>query len=164
MNAEVQGGLTVNYKKNDVVCAAGENIFDLYIVTSGKLLVLVNKGTQMTPLAHIEQDEYLGELSFFDLLPRSAHVVCLEDTTLIRIPDVELSRQMPRWLSTIAKNITTRIRSVDDLIASKGFRKQKADSMAALSIDEQTHYYNILEQYCTEKHLPPLKPKKKNKQ
>ena len=147
MTSDVQGGLTIHYKKHDVVCAAEENIFDLYIVVSGKLLVLVNKGTQITPLAYIEQNEYIGELSFFDLLPRSAHVLCLEDTTLIRIPDVELTRQMPRWLSTIAKNISTRIRSVDDLIASKGIRKQKAKSMAALSIEEQTHYYNIHYQF-----------------
>jgi CRP-like cAMP-binding protein len=160
MAEEIQGGLTVDLKKDDVVCVAGENIFDLYFVTEGKLLVLVNKGTQMTPLAYIEKDEFLGELSFFDLLPRSAHVVCLEDTTLIRIPDVELTRQMPRWLSTIAKNITTKIRSVDDLIASKGIRKQKAESIAALSIEDQTHFYNILESYCLEKQLPPLKSKK----
>ena len=111
MTTEINGGLTVNYKKNEVICAAGENIFDLYIVTKGKLIVIVNKGSQITPLAFIDKDEYLGELSYFDKLPRSAHVVCTEDATLIRIPDVELNRQMPRWLSTLAKNITTRIRS-----------------------------------------------------
>lgn len=158
---EISGGLTVNFKKNDVICAAGENIFDLYIVTEGKLIVIVNKGSQITPLAYIEKDEYLGELSFFDKLPRSAHVVCVEDTTLIRIPDVELNRQMPRWLSTLAKNITTRIRSVDDLIAENGIRKRKAESIAALSMEDQTLYYKILENYCLTKHLPPLKAKKK---
>jgi CRP-like cAMP-binding protein len=163
MTNTIQGGLTVNYKQHDVVCAAGENIFDLYIVTEGKLLVMVNKGTQITPLAYIEKNEYLGELSFFDLLPRSAHVVCLEDTTLIRIPDIEITRQVPRWLTTIAKNITTRIRNVDDLIAAKGIRKQKAESISALTIDEQTHFYNIIEKYCVEKHLPPLKSKKTDK-
>lgn len=160
MTTEIQGGLTVKYKKNDVVCVAGENIFDLYIVTEGKLIIVVNKGSQITPLAYIGEGEYLGELSFFDHLPRSAHVVCLEDTTLIRVPAIELNHQMPRWLSTLAKNITTRIRKVDDLIAAKGIRKKNVESIAALSIEEQTHYYNLLEDYCQQKNLPSLVQKK----
>jgi CRP/FNR family transcriptional regulator, cyclic AMP receptor protein len=160
MTIEINGGLTVNFIKNEVVCVAGEKIYDLYIVSEGKLIVLVNKGSQITPLAYISKDEYLGELSYFDKFPRSAHVICTEDATLIRIPDLEINRQMPSWLYTLAKNITLRIRSVDDLIASKGIRKQKAESMAALSIEEQTHYYKLLDNYCLSKSLPALRPKK----
>jgi len=76
------------YKKfspNEIVCLSGEHSDDLFIIHTGKLMIFVNQGTKITPIAYLGPGEYVGELSFFDKLPRSAHIMTIEDTTLIQI-------------------------------------------------------------------------------
>ncbi len=145
--AELEGPLTRNYKKGDIVCVKGEEENDLYLIHSGKLLVFLSKGTQITPLAYLNAGEYFGELSFFDGEKRSAHVACIEPSTLIQIPILELERQCPSWLVTVATSITDRIRRLDQLIGDKGIRKKKVETISPLSIDEQRLFYQALQNH-----------------
>lgn len=147
MSKQLIGPLTLNLKKGELVCAAGEEKCDLYIIHSGKLLIFGNDKTKITPFAFLGAGEYLGELSFFDKMPRSAHVICVEDTTLIKIPVEELNQQFPSWLITIAQSITSKLREADDLIRKKGIRKKNVDTIAPLNIDEQREYYSSLQNY-----------------
>ncbi len=144
---EVTGPLTRQMMKGDIVCAAGEHDSSLYIIHSGKLLVFVTDGTKVTPLAYLNEGEYLGELSFFDGEPRSAHVICVEDTTLIEIPVTEIQKQFPAWLVTIAKSITTKLRDSSELIRQKGIRRKNVESIKPLTIEEQRAYYQNLSSY-----------------
>jgi len=141
-------------KKDQVLFLAGSNNRDLYIVKSGQFLVCVNKGTQVTPLNIIGPKQYIGEFSFFDGDPRSAHIICLEDAEVVHIPHQECLRQFPSWLQEIARSFTHKIRKSSQLIRERGIRKTKVNSMPALSIAEQTHYYKIIEEYR------PRKPKR----
>lgn len=150
---EISGPLTLNLKKGDIVCAAGQVDHDLFIIHSGKILIFVNNGTKVTPLAHLGDGEYLGELSFFDKTNRSANAICLEDTTLIKVPVEEVDKQFPPWLVTIAKNITNRLRRADDLLGEKGIRKKNVKTMSSLSIDEQREYYQALTKYKEDNHI-----------
>lgn len=150
---EISGPLTLNLKKGEIICAEGQVDHDLFIIHSGKVLIFVNSGTKVTPLAHIEDGEYLGELSFFDKTNRSASAICLEDTTLIKVPVEEVDKQFPPWLVTIAKNITGRLRSADAILAQKGIRKKNVKTMSSLSMEEQREYYQALVKYREENNL-----------
>ena len=142
---QFSGPLTINLPKDELICVAGDNDVDLYKVRSGKLMVFVNDGTKITPLAYLGAGAYLGELSFFDHKPRSAHVVALEDCELIKVPVEELEKQAPRWLITMATHIAQKIRVTDELIRKKGIRRQNVESIKPLSIEEQRHYYGLIE-------------------
>lgn len=143
----VSGPLTKQVKPGEIICVAGEKNADLFIIHSGKLLVFVTDGTKVTPLAYLGDGEYLGELSFFDREPRSAHVVSVSESTLIQIPVSEMDKQFPPWLVTIAHSITKKLRYSSDLIRQKGIRKQNVDSIKPLSIEEQRSYYQALQDY-----------------
>jgi CRP/FNR family transcriptional regulator, cyclic AMP receptor protein len=140
----ISGPMTVTLQPNEVICRAGDEESDLFIVHSGKLLVFVVNGTQITPLAYLTDGEYLGELSFFDHKPRSAYVVAVEETTLIQIPTEELDRQFPPWLILMARHITKKLRETDELIRKKGLRKQNVETIKPLSIEEQRHYLGVI--------------------
>ncbi len=144
---QLSGPLTMNLKRGDIICAEGENEYDLFIIHSGKILIFVTKGTQVTPLAHLGAGEYLGELSFFDKKSRSASAVCMEDTTIIKVPVEEVNKQFPDWLETLATSITARLRSADELLAKKGIRTKNVQTMASLSIEEQREYFAYLQDY-----------------
>ena len=151
--SKLSGPLTMNLKRGDIICAEGQFDYDLFIIHSGKVLVFVTKGTKVTPLAHIESGEYLGELSFFDKKPRSANAICLEDTTVIKVPIEEASTQFPDWLETLATSITARLRHADELLAKKGIRKKNVQTMASLSIEEQREYFQFLQVFREENGL-----------
>lgn len=148
---DVSGPLTVKLKKGQMICVAGEKDYDLFMIHKGKLLVFVNDGTKITPLAYLGSGEYLGELSFFDKQTRSANVICVEDSTLIQVPVDEIDKQFPKWLVLLAQNLTKKIRKSDELIRKKGIRKQNVESIKALTIDEQRYYFKCLQDYKQEK-------------
>lgn len=141
---KISGPMTVDLKKDQLICRAGDEEADLFIIHSGRLMVFVMNGTQVTPLAFLGEGEYLGELSFFDHQKRSAYVVAVEDSTLIQIPTSELERQFPPWLILMARHITHKLRVTDELIRKKGIRKKNVEGIKPLSIEEQRHYAELL--------------------
>jgi CRP/FNR family transcriptional regulator, cyclic AMP receptor protein len=147
MGKKLKGPLTLNLKKNDIVCSTGEHNSDLYIIYSGMLTVFATEGTRVTPLACLGPGEYFGELSFIDHQPRSANVICAEDTTLVKIPIDQLDKQFPQWLQTIAQSIIAKIRKSSELINHKGIRKQNVETMKPLSIEEQRDHYQKVTEY-----------------
>ncbi len=147
MTPERQETYTLRLKTGELLFAAGEENHDLYFVQSGKLLAFVNDGTRITPLAYIKKEHYIGEMSFFDGMPCSANVVCLEDTVLLRICFDHLEQECPRWLITIAANISSKLRKAGELIRQKGIRRKNTQAVAPLSIEEQRYYYQVLTEH-----------------
>jgi NTE family protein len=64
----------------------GDAAHDMYIVTAGRLGVFVNVGLGERIVAQIRSGELVGEMSLISDEPRSATVVALRNTELIRIP------------------------------------------------------------------------------
>lgn len=151
MSEKLSGPMAINLAKGEMVCAAGEMDNDLYIIHSGKLMVYVLKGSQVIPVAYLSEGEYLGELSFFDGEPRSANVVCIADSTLIKIPVQEINKQFPKWLLTLAQGFTRQIRELDELVRGKGIRKKNVETIKPLSIEEQREFYQIYTDYTSQK-------------
>ncbi len=141
------GTETVKLKKDEILFLAGEDNSDLYIIRSGKVMVFVQNGSQIIPVAYLERGEYIGELSFFDGTARSASIICLESSEFIKIPTEELHKHLPNWLLNMGLELTKKIRSNDELIRSKGIKKTKVESIKPLSIEEQTKYYKLTEAF-----------------
>lgn len=134
-------------KKDEILFLAEEINTDLYIIQKGKVMVFVQKGSQIIPVAYLGQGEYIGELSFFDNEPRSASIICTEETEFIKIQTAEMHDHFPNWLTILGQQLTKKIRQGDELIRSKGIRKQNVESIKPLSIEEQTHSFKQIEIY-----------------
>ena len=141
---EDNSDLIINVPKDQLICKQGDKTRDLYKIVSGKLMICSRNNSMVTPLAHLEAGEYFGEFSFFDGMERSADVIAIEDCTLIQVPPEELKKQFPRWLLITAKNMTHKLRVMDNVIRTKGIKKKKS-SVPPLSINEQRYYLNIIE-------------------
>lgn len=145
--------LMTHLHKDELLFVTGEHTSDLFLVHSGKLLVFVVNGTQITSIAQINASEYVGELSFFDKRPRSACVIAMDETELIKIPINEIDKQFPSWLIMIAKSITTKIRKADEIIRLNGIRKQNVKSLKPLAIDEQRRLFDLVKKYIDKNQL-----------
>jgi len=145
MSEQFKGFEVKTYPAYSSICRAGESENDLYIIHVGTILVCVNKGSEITPLAYLSDGEYFGELSFFDHKERSAHAVAITETKLIKIPFHEVQGVMPDWLILLAEAVTKKIRHSDEVVRQKGIKRQNAQSIKPLSIEDQRTIYKILD-------------------
>ncbi|MBL7665654.1 MAG: cyclic nucleotide-binding domain-containing protein [Bacteriovoracaceae bacterium] len=132
-------------KKDQILCREGDNETNLFIIKRGKLLVCLKKGTEVIPLAHLGAGEFVGELSFFDGEPRSANIIALEECELSKIPQAEITKKFPAWLILMAKQMTKKIRLYDEVVKGKGLKRKNVESVKPLTIQEQRHFFQILE-------------------
>lgn len=138
---------TKNLKANQILFLADSDEKDLYFIKSGKVLVFVQNGSQITPVAYINSNEFIGELSFFDNSKRSASILTMEDSEIVKISSVELHKFIPKWLQQVGSKLSKKIRHNDEIIRSKGLRKTKVESIKPLSIEEQTKIYKLVEEF-----------------
>ena len=101
-------------QKDTVLCRANDKNYDLYYVLKGKLLVCNRNGHMVTPIAYLEANQYFGEMSFIDKLPRSADVIAIEETQFLKIPSQMLQNKFTRWLHIMAKRITKKMRVINN--------------------------------------------------
>lgn len=141
---KVSGQESIILKKHDVLCLEGDLETDLYVVEKGQLIVCVIKGTQVSPLAYIGPNEFIGEMSFFDKRPRSANIIALEECQLTKITSDAMYKSLPRWLISMGRAMANRIRLTDEVIRSKGLKFANAESIKPLSIDEQRTYFQAV--------------------
>jgi CRP/FNR family cyclic AMP-dependent transcriptional regulator len=146
-----EGTIPFKMKKDEILFLAEEKENDLYIIKKGRVMVFVQKGSQIIPLAYLGAGEYIGELSFFDEEARSASIICMEDCSFVKIPTREMHEHCPTWLRLIGQQLTAKLRSGDELIRSKGIRKKNVEGIKPLSIEEQTHCFKLVDQYKNSK-------------
>lgn len=125
------------YDQNEVICKEGEISSDLYFLKEGRLLICTVSGTQVKAIARIEPGQFFGELSFFDSAPRATHIVAIEKSVVVQIPQSEIIEHLPFWFVEVGKNLTKKIRLLDKIVHSSNFRKIGAEDQKPLTIDEQ---------------------------
>jgi CRP-like cAMP-binding protein len=140
---------TMSLKKDEILFLAEEEKNDLYIIQKGKVMVFVQKGSQIIPVAYLGAGEYIGELSFFDDEPRSASIICVENTDFIKIETAEMNEQFPSWLKILGQQITKKIREGDELIRTKGIRKKNLESIKPLEISDQSRFFKLVDVHKT---------------
>lgn len=143
--SDIEGAVSITLKKDEFLFLADDFENDLYIIKKGKVMVFVQKGSQIIPVAYLGEGEYIGELSFFDEAARSASIICMEPTEFLKIPTEQMHKHCPPWLKTMGQQLTKKIREGDELIRSKGIRKKNVEGIKPLTIEEQTHCFKLVD-------------------
>lgn len=137
-------GYSLEFGVHEIICREGEPSDDLFYLESGKLLICTSQGSQIKAISRIGPGEFIGELSFFDGKPRASHVVTLEKSVILKIPKSELIEFLPNWYLEIGKNLTKKIRLLDQVINTTNLRKISSEDQRPLTIEEQRTLSKIL--------------------
>jgi CRP/FNR family cyclic AMP-dependent transcriptional regulator len=108
-----------SYKSEQFIFREGDPSGALYIVQKGGIVIRTLRGSQVIELGRIQAGEVIGELSFFDRLPRSASAVALMDVEVLEIPFEDLEKvyqAMPGYMKTLVASLADRLRSANDTI------------------------------------------------
>lgn len=131
----------ISYNPHELICREGESSSDLFYLQEGKLLICTVHGTQVKAIARIEANEFFGELSFFDGRHRSTYIVTLEKSMVIQISKKSVMEHLPYWFVEVGKNLTKKIRLLDEIVHESNFKKIGAEDQKPLSIEEQREIF-----------------------
>ena len=103
----------VHVKKGEILIKKGERSHDLYWVLEGSFEVYTKARDLKVSIATLKNGDLVGEISFIDQKPRSANVVALEDSKVMRLEYEEFKEmveQTPKWLKKIMLTLTSKLR------------------------------------------------------
>lgn len=85
--SEIENALEwLNLRPGAVLFEEGEEASDAFVLTAGQLAVALGTGAERRIVAHIHPGELVGEMALLADAPRSATIVALRDSHLIRLP------------------------------------------------------------------------------
>src|SRR4051812_39450816 len=109
--------LTKAYKSGQTLFNEGDVPLSIFIVKRGAISIRKTKGNKFIEVAKIQSNEVIGELSFFDRLPRSASAVALMDVEVTEITFDSLEKiysQIPDYMKTIISALADRLRKANE--------------------------------------------------
>ncbi len=105
--------------KGQILFREGDPSDAMYVIKSGRLAILKNKGNSEIVLAELGPGDMLGEMAFFDNKPRSAGAKAIDKTTVIELPFKALHAQFktfPEWLRAVVKTVNNHLRMANQRI------------------------------------------------
>lgn len=110
------GFLGKDYKDGDTIFDENSIGKEMYIILTGKVKVIKEKGNVETTLATLEEGDFFGEMSLFDNNPRSATVKASGDVKLLEINQKNFLKKISRDPSLafrMLEKMSQRIRKSD---------------------------------------------------
>ncbi len=107
------------FKPGEVLFLEGEPSYSIFIIRKGAISIRKMKGNRFVEISKVLSNEVIGELSFFDRLPRSASAVALIEVEVIEITFDSMEsiyNSIPDYLKTIVAAMADRLRQANELI------------------------------------------------
>ena len=105
------------YSKGEYIVKQGESGLGLFFITSGRVKVEIDRNGAKAVVAQLQSEDFVGELSIIDNKPRSANVICLEDTSCLLLTRDSFSKiinKYPEIAIEMAKALAGRIRAANE--------------------------------------------------
>src|SRR5262249_16591125 len=88
-------------------------------IQKGTVTIRKRKGSSYVEIGRLYSGEVLGELSFFDRMPRSAAAMALTEVEALEISFESMDRiysAVPNYMKTIVTAMANRLRKADEMI------------------------------------------------
>ena len=106
-------------KAGEILFNEGDPSRSIFIVKNGAISIRMVKGKSPVEVGRIKANEIIGELSFFDRLPRSATAVAMIDLEVVEIPFEAMEKiynNIPDYMKTIMASLADRLRKANEQI------------------------------------------------
>jgi len=106
-------------KPGETLFTEGDPSKSIYILKKGALSVRKKKGNAFVEVGKVLNNEILGELSFFDRMPRSATAVAIMESEVLEIPFEAMEKiynTIPDYIRTIIASLADRLRKANETI------------------------------------------------
>lgn len=114
------GDLGKVYQAGETIVRQGEPGQCMYVIQSGQVVVVQQKGDSEIPLAVLNKGDFFGEMALFEREARSATVRALKDSRVLTVDKKTFLRRIqedPSMAFRIVEGMSRRIRELDQEIA-----------------------------------------------
>ena len=114
------GDLGKLYQAGETIVRQGEPGQCMYVIQSGQVVVVQEKGQSEVPLAVLNKGDFFGEMALFEREARSATVRALTDSRVLTVDRKTFLRRIqedPSIAFRIVEGMSRRIRELDQEIA-----------------------------------------------
>jgi CRP/FNR family cyclic AMP-dependent transcriptional regulator len=112
--------------KGSVILMQGDPGDALYLITSGQVkVVLIGEDGREVILSVLGPGAFFGEMSLLDDEPRSAHVVAMDEATVLQLRREDFQarlRSSPEVAVAVLRELSRRLRRADDTIGGLALR------------------------------------------
>jgi uncharacterized membrane protein len=119
------------YAAGAMIFAQGDSGSTMYIIESGDVNIhLPGDASRRISLKDIGRGEYFGELSLFDMQPRSASALATTDTMVLELARDTLGNYLehrPRAAMAILRTMSQRLRETNTLLTERAARNVDAE-------------------------------------
>lgn len=125
----------LDYSGGDYIVKQGDTGLGLFFILKGSVKVDVEKNATRINVATLRPGDFFGELSLIDNKPRSAHVICIEDThclVLTRDSFVKLVDKYPEIGLQIATALAGRLRAANEKLGERPGAQEAVPSVPTL--------------------------------
>lgn len=110
----------VHFEKGETLFRQDDLSKELYLIHSGKVQVKIEKNGKEIPIATLEQDSFVGEMSFISGIPRTATVKALTPVVASVLSADLLSDEicgLSDWCLSIAKGLVQKLHRATSLLS-----------------------------------------------
>ncbi len=110
--SDVLDKLSVSFKKEEYVIKQGDKTRDLYIILSGQAKIMKRVEGKSEEIDTVSHGDFIGEMSMFDGLPRSADVIATSNLLALKFDPVNfhlLFQLHSRWAMKILTSLAKRV-------------------------------------------------------
>lgn len=107
------------FKPGQLLFKEGDPSRSIFIIKKGTVSIRKARGSAYVEIAKLYTNEVIGEMSFFDRLPRSAYAFAATELEVMEISFESLDQiyaQVPEYLRTIMAAMADRLRKANEMI------------------------------------------------
>jgi len=120
----------VTYNNGETIIKIDDVEKRMYIILSGEVEISLTDGIKHITLAVLKKNDFFGEISLFNDLPRSATAVAKGTVKLTYLNSVgemdEFMKHNPKFTREMVKVLTSRLAKTDELLKKELGGKSKA--------------------------------------
>jgi CRP/FNR family cyclic AMP-dependent transcriptional regulator len=105
------------YKPDEVLFSEGEPSHSIFIIKKGAVSIRKMREKDFVEVGKLLTGAVIGELSFFDRLPRSATAVAVIEVEVLEIPFSSMEKiynSIPDYMKTIVASMAERLRNANE--------------------------------------------------
>lgn len=119
---------SVKFKAGQLLIKEGEGGGGLYIIRRGRVKVFRERANSEVVLAALGPGDVLGTMTVVTGEPRTASVRALEDGEAVIMDAAAFAeeiQQLPKWITVVIKDLTTRIKNVNEMLVDASVRDRR---------------------------------------
>jgi CRP-like cAMP-binding protein len=142
------------FKKGTVIFAEGKISKNLYLIKSGEVRLLKNKGSKLISLGKSSEREILNDVAVLTNKPNYFSAIAETDVELVLVNSKDIHTILdsgPKWVEELLETLCERLLSVQEVVEEHQMKNSQDDPHLVLTKEKELEFQAALRSYLADK-------------